>query len=66
MGKLHVIHDKGERKVVSFRELNSINETIDIQYYHDVEWYLNNGYIRAKDLFHKLRESSDITNNYEN
>lgn len=59
MNKLHVINSKNERKTISWSELRKINEGNNNgdKFFHDIEWYLNNGYIPASELTKRLRDA---------
>ena len=53
MEKLHVINNQGDQKEVTWLELIKLNEGSncnDDKYYHDIGWYLNNGYHLIDDV----------------
>ena len=62
--KTHLINEHGDRKVVETRnadkELQQLNESTNSQYFLDVDWYLNNGYSLAEDVFMRIEGNGDI------
>lgn len=54
MEKIHLINDEGDKKEVSYQELNELNKVGG--YYHDIDWYLNNGYSLVDDVIKEFKE----------
>ena len=54
MEKIHLINDEGDKKEVSYQELNELNK--ESGYYHDIDWYLNNGYSLVDDVIKEFKE----------
>lgn len=53
---LHVINSKGEKTIMSWEELDSLNESKQEIYSHDIDWYLENGYSRIEDVINEFEE----------
>ncbi len=60
--KTHLINEHGDRKVVETRnadrELQQLNESTNSQYFLDIDWYLNNGYNIAEDVFNRIENGN--------
>lgn len=60
--KTHLINEHGDRKVVETRnadkELQQLNESTNSQYFLDIDWYLNNGYSIAEDVFNRIENGN--------
>ncbi len=60
--KTHLINEHGDRKVVETRnadkELRLLNESTNSQYFLDIDWYLNNGYNIAEDVFNRIENGN--------
>lgn len=60
--KTHLINEHGDRKVVETRnadkELQQLNEITNSQYFLDIDWYLNNGYNIAEDVFNRIENGN--------
>ncbi len=60
--KTHLINEHGDRKVVETRnadkELQQLNESTNSQYFLDIDWYLNNGYSLAEDVFNRIENDN--------
>ena len=60
--KTHLINEHGDRKVVETRnvdkELKQLNESTNSQYFLDIDWYLNNGYSIAEDVFNRIENGN--------
>ena len=55
---LHVIDEFGNRKVVSWKELNQLNKDSNSNYRLDMSWYNEeNGYITSKQLINKMQNN---------
>ena len=58
----HLINEHGDRKVVETRnidkELRQLNESTNSQYFLDIDWYLNNGYSIAEDVFNRIENGN--------
>lgn len=64
MNKIHVVNDKGDRKEVSWNELLKLNEDHNShKYYHDVDWYLKNGYHLIDDVIKEFEYKLKNDNN---
>lgn len=53
MDKLHVINKHGVMKEVTWLELIKLNEDSNCdedKFYHDIDWYLSNGYHLIDDV----------------
>ena len=51
---VHLINDKGEKKVVESKRLNeSVNDNFRI----DIDWYLSNGYTPLEDAIREIEGS---------
>ena len=53
---IYVINNKEEKTIISWKELNSLNESTHEKYSHDIEWYLENGYSRIEDVISEFEE----------
>ena len=60
--KTHLINEQGDRKVVETRnvdkELKQLNESTNSKYHVDIDWYLNNGYSLAEDVFNRIENGN--------
>ena len=56
--KTHLINEYGDKKVVETknleREVRQLNESTNSHYFLDIDWYLNNGYSKAEDVFDRI------------
>lgn len=63
MKKTHLINQFGEKKIITTRdvalELKRLNESTNSTYTLDVDWYLNNGYSLAEDVFRRIESHGD-------
>lgn len=55
--KYHIIKD-GKQMEVSSEELHAIQESNESAEF-DVQWYLNNGYSLAEDVFRRIESHGD-------
>ena len=57
MDKIHVINNKGVKKEVTWSQLLKLNEdSNNDKYYHDIEWYLQNGYYTMDDVIKEFKQ----------
>lgn len=61
MRRLHVINDKGDKKEVSYQELYTLNKGKEDSFYHDIDWYIQNGYSSVDDV---IKEFKELIKNY--
>ena len=66
MEKLHVINNRGFKKEVTWAEMIKLNEVSNCdedKFYHDIDWYLSNGYHLIDDVIKDFEERLKADNN---
>ena len=62
--KTHLINQYGDKEVVETKsvekEQQHLNESTDSRYFLDIDWYLNNGYSIAQEVFDRIESHGNI------
>lgn len=68
--KTHLINEYGDKKVVDTKNVHQqqqqLNENTNSNYFLDIDWYLNNGYSIAEEVFARIEShlSKDVESSH--
>lgn len=62
--KTHLMNEHGDKKVIETKnaekQQEQLNEKNNSNYFLDIDWYLNNGYSIAEDVFGRIESHAGV------